>query len=118
MPNARADNINSDKSAGSNSAAKSISRQNSNKSDAYGVGNGHSSSEEEDEEDETIEVKMTLEELVSGSLVSTFWAMDRSVCIKGGNRRGMLLASAGHVVESQKQIQFTVFHLKVVSRVY
>ncbi len=39
---------------------------------------GEISDEDEFDEDEESEIKMSLDELVSGALESTFWAMDRS----------------------------------------
>ena len=35
--------------------------------------------EEENDIDETVEVKMTVDELVKGALESSFWAMDRLI---------------------------------------
>ena len=47
--------------------------------DAKETRDGSLSDDEEDDDDETVEVKMTVDELVSGSLESSFWAMDRLI---------------------------------------
>ncbi len=38
---------------------------------------GESDEDSDDSDDEKAEIKMSLDELVSGALESTFWAMDR-----------------------------------------
>jgi hypothetical protein len=50
------------------------------RSNGGGLRNGDKSAEEAaeiDDDDETVEVAMSLDELVCGSLESSFWAMDR-----------------------------------------
>jgi len=44
---------------------------------AHGLSREEVEEELLDDDDETVEIKMTLDSLVSGALESTFWAMDR-----------------------------------------